>query len=100
LEHAPEFRAASDAENKRIDLILQIIRLRQQRGITQAELARAIGTQQSNISRLERFDHHYTVEMPEKIAAAPRKGGMKPGESPAIRFHAAALRSHRVVKYA
>ncbi|HUJ82996.1 MAG TPA: helix-turn-helix transcriptional regulator [Candidatus Acidoferrales bacterium] len=66
----PEFRAAYEAEDKRIDLILQIIRLRQQRGMTQADLARAIGTKQANVSRLERLDYNFTLEMLERIAAA------------------------------
>jgi ribosome-binding protein aMBF1 (putative translation factor) len=52
----PDFRAAYEAEDKRIELVLQIIKLRQQRGMTQADLAKAIGTRQANVSRLERFD--------------------------------------------
>lgn len=66
----PEFRAAYEAEDKRIDLILQIIRLRQQRGMTQADLARAIGTKQANVSRLERMDYNFTLDMLERIAEA------------------------------
>ena len=66
----PEFRAAYATENKRIDLILQIIHLRQQRGLTQAGLARAIGTRQSNVSRLERMDYNFTLGMLDRIAAA------------------------------
>ena len=68
--HDPEFRAAYTAENKRIDLILQIVRLRQQRGLTQAGLARAIGTRQSNVSRLERMEYNFTLGMLDRIAAA------------------------------
>jgi ribosome-binding protein aMBF1 (putative translation factor) len=66
----PEFRAAYDAEDKRIELVLQIIKLRQQRGMTQSDLAKAIGTRQANVSRLERFDANLTVGTLEKVAQA------------------------------
>ena len=66
----PEFRAAYDAEDKRIELVLQIIKLRQQRGMTQADLAKAIGTRQANVSRLERFDTNLTLGTLEKVARA------------------------------
>jgi ribosome-binding protein aMBF1 (putative translation factor) len=64
------FRAAYDAEDKRIELVLQIIKLRQQRGMTQADLAKAIGTRQANVSRLERFDSNLTVGTLERVAQA------------------------------
>ena len=66
----PEFRAAFDAEDRRIELVLQIIKLREQRGMTQADLAKAIGTRQANVSRLERFDTNLTVGTLEKVAQA------------------------------
>jgi ribosome-binding protein aMBF1 (putative translation factor) len=66
----PDFRTAYDAEDKRIELVLQIIRLRQQRGMTQADLAKAIGTRQANVSRLERFDSNLTLGTLEKVAKA------------------------------
>ena len=69
LQH-PEFRAAYDAENKRIALALQIIKLRERRGMTQADLAKAIGTRQANVSRLERFDTNFTLDTLEKVARA------------------------------
>src|ERR1035437_5309459 len=66
----PEFRAAYDAEDKRIELVLQIIKLRQQRGMTQSDLPKAIGTRQANVSRLERFDANLTLGTLEKVAQA------------------------------
>jgi ribosome-binding protein aMBF1 (putative translation factor) len=68
----PEFRAAYDAEDMRIELVLQIIKLRQERGMTQADLAKAIGTRQANVSRLERFDTNLTLDTLEKVARALR----------------------------
>ncbi len=66
----PEFRAAYDTEDKRIELVLQIIKLREKRGMTQADLAKAIGTRQANVSRLERFDTNLTLGTLEKVAKA------------------------------
>ena len=66
----PDFRAAYQAEDKRIELALQIIRLRERRGTTQADLAKAIGTRQANVSRLERFDTNLTLDTLEKAARA------------------------------
>jgi ribosome-binding protein aMBF1 (putative translation factor) len=66
----PDFRAAYEAEDQRIELVLQIIKLRQQRGMTQADLAKAIGTRQANVSRLERCDTNLTLDTLEKVAQA------------------------------
>ncbi len=66
----PDFRAAYDAEDKRIELVLQIIKLRQERGMTQADLAKAIGTRQANVSRLERLDANLTLGTLKKVARA------------------------------
>ena len=38
--------------------------------MTQADLAKAIGTRQANVSRLERFDSNLTVGTLEKVAQA------------------------------
>ncbi len=65
-----DFRAAYEAEDKRIELVLQIIKLRQERGMTQSDLAKAIGTRQANVSRLERFDSNLTLGTLEKVAQA------------------------------
>jgi ribosome-binding protein aMBF1 (putative translation factor) len=66
----PDFRAAYEAEDKRIELVLQIIKLREERGMTQADLAKAIGTRQANVSRLKRFDANLTLGTLEKVARA------------------------------
>ncbi len=38
--------------------------------MTQADLAKAIGTRQANVSRLERFDANLTLGTLEKVAQA------------------------------
>ncbi len=51
-------------------IIAQLVTARLEQGITQAELARKIGTQRSNISRLESGVQNPTLDMILKIASA------------------------------
>ena len=48
-----EFRAEYEKLRPRYEAVGQIIRARKEQNMTQEELARRIGTQRSNISRLE-----------------------------------------------
>jgi DNA-binding XRE family transcriptional regulator len=48
----------------------QIIKLREEHGISQKELAEKIGTKQSAISRLENDDYNPSVELLDKVANA------------------------------
>jgi len=48
----------------------QIIKLREEQGISQKELAEKIGTKQSAISRLENDDYNPSVELLDKVAHA------------------------------
>lgn len=48
----------------------QIIKLREEQGISQKELADKIGTKQSAISRLENDDYNPSVELLDKVAQA------------------------------
>ena len=67
---APGFRKGFERERKNLRLGRRIFLIRQKAGLTQAELARRIGTRQSNISRLEQGDYNFTIGMLEKIAKA------------------------------
>jgi DNA-binding XRE family transcriptional regulator len=60
----------NEAEYKVIE---EIIMARQERNITQKELAELIGTKQSNISRLESGNYNPTLEFLTKIAKAVGK---------------------------
>lgn len=53
----------------RYQLISQVIAKRLEQGLTQAELARKIGTKQSAIARLESGDANPSVAFLEKLAA-------------------------------
>jgi len=51
-------------------LVQMIIEKRIKQGLTQAELAKKIGTKQSAISRLERGDYNPTVDFLKNLAEA------------------------------
>jgi ribosome-binding protein aMBF1 (putative translation factor) len=59
IELGPEF-----------DLIKEVIKKRLELGLTQAELAKKLGTKQSAISRLERGNYNPTVVFLRKLALA------------------------------
>lgn len=55
---------------QRRKVISQLVEARLEKGISQAELARLIGTQRSNICRLESGAQNLTLDMVLKIASA------------------------------
>lgn len=59
-----------DEQKKRRENIAQLVEARLEKGISQAELARMIGTQRSNICRLESGAQNPTLDMLLKITAA------------------------------
>lgn len=59
-----------DEQQKRKEIIAQLVEARLEKGITQAELARLIRTQRSNICRLESGAQNPTLDMLLKITAA------------------------------
>ena len=68
----PKVKKAYEEERHKLTIGYQIFLARDKAGLTQAELAKRIGTRQSNISRLEQGDYNFTLEMLEKIAKALR----------------------------
>lgn len=52
----------------RYEIISQIIAARKEQGMTQAELAKKVGTQKSNISRLESGNYNPSLDMLIKVA--------------------------------
>ena len=54
----------------RYEVISQIIEARTSQNITQSELAKRIGTQKSNISRLESGNYNPTIDFLNKICTA------------------------------
>ncbi|MGI6577492.1 MAG: helix-turn-helix domain-containing protein [Eubacteriales bacterium] len=54
--------------NPKNEIIAGIVRERKLQGLTQNELARRLGTQQSNISRLESRHYNPSVDFLNKVA--------------------------------
>lgn len=64
----PAVSAEYEALRPQYEVISQIIEARTDLGITQAELARRSGTQQSNISRLEGGDYNPSLDFLSRVA--------------------------------
>jgi ribosome-binding protein aMBF1 (putative translation factor) len=68
---APEFKKAWHDLDPEFELLESMLKARHRKGISQAELAKKMGTRQSAISRLERRGYgKATVETLKKIADA------------------------------
>jgi DNA-binding XRE family transcriptional regulator len=63
-----EFKAEYDKLKPRYDFISQIIEARAAQNITQEELALRVGTQKSNISRLESGTYNPSLDFIAKVA--------------------------------
>ena len=63
-----EFKAEYEKLKPRYEAIEQIIKARKEQNITQAELAKRVGTQKSNISRLESGNYNPSLDFLAKIA--------------------------------
>ncbi|OGH56665.1 MAG: hypothetical protein A3G34_05105 [Candidatus Lindowbacteria bacterium RIFCSPLOWO2_12_FULL_62_27] len=67
----PEFRKHFDEERRALALAIKISKLRERRGLTQKELAKAMGTSQQAVSRIESGEYEgFTLKTLEKIAEA------------------------------
>lgn len=71
MRRSGRFRRAYGRYERQVDLAMMVYQMRQAAGLSQAELARRIGTTQSAIARIE--DAEYTghsLKLLEKIASA------------------------------
>lgn len=66
----PKFKKYFDEYGKQLEIAYQILQLRKQRKMSQTELAKKIGTKQSNVARMEAGQQNLTVETLHKIAKA------------------------------
>ena len=62
-----------DRYGKQLKIAYQIILLRKKAFITQSELAKRIGTTQSNIARIEHGQQNFTIGLLDKIAKTFKK---------------------------
>jgi ribosome-binding protein aMBF1 (putative translation factor) len=65
----PEFRKYYNEYGKQLEIAYQILQLRRQKKISQAELAKKLGTTQSNIARMEAGQQNFTTDTLQKIAS-------------------------------
>jgi len=66
----PEFKKHYDEYGKQLEIAYQILQLRKKKKISQAQLAKKIGTKQSNIARMEAGQQNFSVDILGKIATA------------------------------
>ena len=66
----PEFKRHYDEYGKQLEIAYQILELRKKKNISQAQLAKKIGTKQSNIARMEAGQQNFSVDILGKIAEA------------------------------
>jgi len=64
------FKKAYEEIGPEVQLAVEIAQRRERLGMTQGELARAVGTAQTNISRIERSGQNLTIAYVAKIAKA------------------------------
>lgn len=65
------YRRAYARSLRRIDLAMLVREMREEAGLTQAELAKRVGTTQSVIARLEDAEYNgHSLPMLERVAAA------------------------------
>jgi DNA-binding XRE family transcriptional regulator len=73
LENDPEFKQIWEANEERRELVKKIIALRIKENLTQRDLARRIGTNQTAISRLESGKYNPSIDFLIRIARALNK---------------------------
>jgi len=66
----PKFKRYYNEYGKQLEIAYQILQLRKNKKMSQAELAKKIGTRQSNIARMEAGRQNFTTETLQKIAEA------------------------------
>ena len=66
----PEFRKLYDEYGRQFEISYAILQLRKKKKMSQAQLAKRIGTKQSNIARMEAGQQNFTIETLDKIATA------------------------------
>jgi len=63
-----KFRKYYNEYGKQLEIAYQILQLRKQKKMSQAELAKKIGTKQSNVARMETGQQNFTTDTLQKIA--------------------------------
>lgn len=71
IKEDPSFTEKLEKADRAWDIAFQIYDLRKKAGLTQTQLAKLVGTRQSNIARIESADYTgYTFKSLEKVTKA------------------------------
>ncbi len=65
----PKFRKYYNEYGKQLEIAYQILQLRKQKKMSQAELAKKLGTKQGNVARMEAGQQNLTTDTLQKIAS-------------------------------
>jgi len=65
-----KFKKYYDEYGKQLEIAYQILQLRKKRKMSQKELAKKIGTTQSNVARMEAGEQNFTTNTLSKVASA------------------------------
>jgi len=65
-----KFKKYYDEYSKQLEIAYQILQLRKQKKMSQLELAKKIGTKQSNVARMEAGQQNFSIDTLQKIANA------------------------------
>ena len=64
----PKFKKHYDESGKQLEIAYQILQLRKKTGMSQNDLAKKLGTTQSNVARIETGQQNFTTATLQKIA--------------------------------
>jgi DNA-binding XRE family transcriptional regulator len=64
----PDFKKYYDEYGRQLEIAYQILQMRKKKKMSQAELAKRIGTKQGNIARLESGNQNLSIGTLKKIA--------------------------------
>lgn len=71
LKQDPSMKEELEKAERAWDIAFQVCNLRKKSGLTQTQLAKLVGTKQSNIARIESADYTgYTLKTLEKVTRA------------------------------
>ncbi len=69
----PTFKKWYDYYGKQLEIAFAVHKLRKSKGLSQAQMAKKIGTTQSNVARMEAGNQNFTTDTLQKIAQALNK---------------------------
>ena len=64
----PEFKRYYDEFGKQLEISYQLLQMRKRAKMSQGQLAKKIGTTQSNVARMEAGNQNFTISMLTRIA--------------------------------